>query len=177
MTVAELVESVKRDHPRNKESCKLIRQLYEIADFVRKVGAEARFGDLSRAPLQLLRFELCGDMAECDWIARRPDEWDSSLEPRIGEIHASTQALSDALRVRNLLFRVFPGVCTAIVRVYRQLLDGRRELIITGTVRREQCAPAAVRSLAMRAKLYGLQFWLDEGILENMQVEEYAINS
>ena len=52
-----------------------------------------------------------------------------------------------------------------------------RELIITGTVSREHGALSAVRSLAMLAKLFGLRFWLNEGILQNLQPTEHAVNS
>ena len=35
-----------------------MRQLWEVADFVRKMRRQMRFGELSRAPLKLLRMEL-----------------------------------------------------------------------------------------------------------------------
>ena len=38
-----------------------MRQLWEVADFVRKMRREMRFGEISRAPLQLLRVELRND--------------------------------------------------------------------------------------------------------------------
>jgi hypothetical protein len=54
-----------------------MRQLWEVADFVRTVRREMRFGELSRAPLRLLRLELREDAMECDWVARPPDVWDA----------------------------------------------------------------------------------------------------
>jgi hypothetical protein len=66
-----------------------------------------------------------------------------------------------------------------VLRVYRQSADGRPKLIITGTVSRGHSAPLHIRSLPMRAKLFGLRFWLNEGILESLllEPEEDAANS
>ena len=155
----------------------MVRYLCEIGDFLRRLRIQARFGELSRAPLELLRLELRGDIAQCDWIARPPDRWDSELPSGAGERHASMQALQDAITVRDLLFRALLDLRSAEIRVYRKGTTGLPELIITGVVTREESAPKAVRSLAMRAKLLGLRFWLEEGILENLQGQERGANS
>ena len=60
-----------------------MRPLWEAADFVRRTHRRLRFGELSRAPLRLLRFELRGQEAECEWMARPPDPWDADLPPAI----------------------------------------------------------------------------------------------
>ncbi len=161
----------------DREKGKMMTRLCEMGDFVRRFRVLARFGDLSRAPLTLVRLQICGDVAECDWTARPPDMWDANIIPWITETNISTQALKDAIEVRNLLFRLLPGLRSAVVRVYRKSTNGPSELIITGTVSRDQRAPVTVRSLAMRAKLFGLRFWLDDGILESLQPEECAVNS
>jgi hypothetical protein len=149
----------------------MVKRLCEIGDFVRKLRTQARFGELSRAPLRLLRFELGDDVAECDWISRPADPWDEELPLIVRERHASSQALQDAIAIRDLMLRILSGVNNVVVRAYRLSTTENPELIITGTVSRGQCPPAAVRSLAMRAKLSGLQFSLDEGVLENLQQE------
>jgi hypothetical protein len=147
----------------------MLRQLQEVGEFVRRLGCEVKFGELSRAQLRLLRVELSGEKAECDWMARPRDAWDNGLPARVGARNASTQAIKDAIKVRELLFRVFPDLREARVRVYRESLDSALELIIEGTVRRDELAPTSVRSLAMKAKLIGLRFWLEDGILENLE--------
>ena len=79
---------------------KMVRHLSELGNFVRGLSVMARFGELSRARLSLLRVQLCGEYAECDWIARPPDRWDAGLPPVVGRRTASTQALMDAIKVR-----------------------------------------------------------------------------
>jgi hypothetical protein len=154
----------------------MVKRLCEIGDFVRRMRIQARFGELSRAPLQLLRLELRADIAECDWVARPADQWDGELPSGLGERNASLQALQDAIAIRDLLFRVLPDLSNAVVRVYRRSPSGETELIITGTVSREQRPLLAVRSLAMRAKLFGFQFSLQEGVLEKLELEAWAVN-
>ena len=154
-----------------------MKELWEVGEFVRQIRTRLRFGEISRAPLRLLRMQLSESAAECDCIARPPDAWDAGLPPRVGQRNASTQALKDAIALRGLLFRIFPDLYSAVIRVYRRESNDRLELIVTGSVSRDQRAPAAVRSLAMRAKLLGFRFWLDEGVLEDLQPEELAVNS
>jgi len=48
-----------------------MRQVYEVADFVRATRRRLRFGELSRAPIPIVRLQLRGDFAECDWMTRR----------------------------------------------------------------------------------------------------------
>ena len=155
----------------------LMRRLCDVAYFYRALAVQFRFGHISRAPLRLLRLELRGNVAECDWVARLADPWDADIPRPVSDRHASLQALEDAIDVRNLFFSVLQGVNTAEFRVYREYPGAERELIIAGTVSREQPAARSVRSLAMRAKLIGLQFWIKDGILEAFQPEECAMSS
>jgi hypothetical protein len=156
---------------------RMAQQLCEFGDFIRKLRIRARFGELSRAPLQLLRLELRADVGECEWIARPSDQWDAELPSAVGERNASLQALHDAIAVRDLLFRLLPNLSNAVVRVYRRSQNGDTELIIMGALSREQHPPLAVRSLVMRAKLFGFRFSLEGEILRNLQLEECAVNS
>src|SRR5262245_29694026 len=82
----------------------LIRQFYEIRDFILRLRVQMRFGRLSRAPLHLLRLELNADTAHCEWIARSADAWDKDLPQGAAECNEAEQALDDALAVRDLLF-------------------------------------------------------------------------
>jgi len=150
----------------------MMNQLCEIGNFIRRLRVQLRFGELSREPLRLLRLEWRDDTAICDWIARSPDKWDKDLTRPMGEHYASVQALEDAIAVRHLLFLTLPDVSTAQIRVYRQPADQPPELIITGMVTRNERVPPHDPSLAMRAKLYGFQFRLEEGKLETLECEE-----
>lgn len=124
-----------------------------------------RYGELSRAPLTFLRLELREDYAECEWLARSSDPWDRYLSEEIREQNKTAQALHDALTVREFLFSSIPQIRLASLKVYRPTEWQSRELIITGSVDREDVAPPRVASLVMRAKLCGLHFELIDGAL------------
>ena len=153
-----------------------MRLFWGIADFGRAIRRQMRFGELSRAPLRLLRLEWRGDVAECDWMARPADEWDRHLPGQASDANVSEQALRDAIAMRELLFDALPGVETASLRVFRQSSGGTRDLIIAGTVTRGEEVPPNVPSTAMRAKLLGFQFWFQDGILEALPSEECAMS-
>jgi hypothetical protein len=153
-----------------------MRLFWRISDFARAMHRQMRFGELSRAPLQLLRLEWRGDFAECDWMARPADEWDRDLPRQVSDGNFSEQALRDAMAIRELLFDALPGVATASLRVFRQSAAGAHDLIITGTVARGEQISRNVSSTAMRAKLLGFQFWFQDGFLEAMPSEECAVS-
>lgn len=166
-----------RKHRQEAQGGNMLRHLCELGDFARRVRVQARYGELSRARLSLLRVEWCREYAECDWLARPADPWDADLPAIVGKRNAATQALHDAIKIRGLLFRVLPDLQSAELRAYRYSPEQSLELIVSGTVSRQVRAPASVRSLAMRAKLFGFSFWLDEGVLESLQPEECAVNA
>ena len=153
-----------------------MRPLWRIADFVRAMRRQMRFGELSRAPLRLLRLEWRGDIAECDWIARAADEWDRDLPHRVTDRNVAEQALRDAIAIRELLFNALPGVDAASLRVFRESATGTNDLIITGIVTRGEEVPPNIHSTVMRAKLLGLRFWFEDGSLEALHPEKYAVN-
>jgi len=146
-----------------------MRQLWEVADFVRNLRRQMRFGEFSRAPLRLLRMEVREDLAECDWMARPPDEWDESFRRSERDRNESLQALADAITVRNMLFDALPNVVSAVLRGFRQPAREPPELIVLGMVSREAPAVHRVSSLAMRAKLYGFCFCVEDGYLRPLQ--------
>lgn len=151
-------------------------QVWEVAEFVRKLRIGMRFGELSRAPLNLLRLELRGEVAECEWMARPADPWDADLPKGVGEKNASLQALEDSLAVRKMLFAAIPSVSSAVFRVYRAVEGAEAELVITGRVDRDEQVADNIRSLAMRAKLFGLRFWMDNGVLGTLQASECNVH-
>jgi len=156
----------------SKGSSGLTRQISGVGLFLRDFGIQLRFGALSRAPLRLLRFQLNEDVAECDLIARDPDSWDADLSREIGKRHASLQALKDAIDIRSLLFLAIPNLVAVRLRVYRNSFGHPRELIIIGNVRRQDSAFRGTHSLAMRAKLVGLRFCLENDLLCRLSREE-----
>jgi hypothetical protein len=145
-----------------------MKWLWLASEFVRKVRYQMRFGELSRAPLKLLRVELCEHSAECEWLARASDPWDRDLPSATRAQNQTFQALHDAIAIRDLLFSSIPEIRSAALSVYRQTASDSRELIITGSVNREDAPPPRVSSLVMRAKLYGLKFRLEEQALGRM---------
>ena len=152
-----------------------MKELQQIADFVRGLRTQMRFGELSRAPLQLLRLQLEGETAEYDWIARPPDPWDAALPGRERDRNASLQALLDAMALREMLFCVLPGIRSAEFRAFRQSASGPPRVVIAGTVTREAPAVLRVPSPAMRAKLYGFHFCLDDGVLRPQSSEDRTL--
>ena len=150
----------------------MLSGLFEIRLFIHRMLSRRRVGDASRRPLRMVRFEVNGNSARCEWIARSPDPWDDDLNPVIGLRHASEQALKDAIEVRHLLFTLMPDVDLAEFRAYRDLINGERELIIAGQVHRYAAGYRQVASIAMRAKLFGLCFVMENGILCGTVVED-----
>ena len=156
----------------SKGSSGLARQLCNASLFLRHFHMHLRFGELSRAPLRLLQFQIQDDAAECDWVARQQDPWDAALAPEIGRRHASLQALKDAIDIRALLFASLPQVDVARLRIHRESLWHSREVIIAGSVRRRDSTYRSVHSIAMRAKLIGFRFSMEDGMLCRLNREE-----
>jgi hypothetical protein len=149
-----------------------MRQLWEVTDFVRSIQRRLRFGEFSRAPLRLLRFELRNDVAqtvECDWMARPADAWDSSLQRQVQAERESLQVLADAIAVRNLVFDAFPKIESAVLRGFHQPAREPPKMIVLGMLSREIPAMHRISSLVMRAKLYGFCFCFEDGMLRPLQ--------
>jgi hypothetical protein len=142
--------------------------LLDAADFLRRAHRRMRFGELSREPLELLRLEWKRESLECDWLMRPADPWDVDLSPRLVEENQTFQALRDALMLRNIVFASFPGVDSAELRMFRIGADGLPELVMSGSVVRTNEILERVASIAMRARLCGFRFTLNEGPLEKL---------
>jgi hypothetical protein len=121
---------------------------------------------LSRAPLRLLRFQIVGDTAECDWMARAPDSWDRDLRLRTQRKHQSLQAIRDAIEVRACLFAFLPQLESANLCVYRKSANLTPEMIIAGTIHRNDNCARDLHSIVMRAKILGFRFRMEEDTLE-----------
>lgn len=154
-----------------------MKPLWEAADFVRRLSRERRFGELSRAPLQLLRLELRRETLACDWMARRADSWDADLREPAKDRNESLQALADAIAVRDLAFDALPNVQSAVLRAFRPSAAREPpELIIFGSIHRDDPEVHRRASLMMRAKLSGFHFCMEGQRLESIPIEEFEMS-
>jgi hypothetical protein len=144
---------------------RLTEQICNVSQFLDRFRVQLRYGELTRAPLKLLRLAVLVDSLECDWLARPQDPWDADLSPRTGLRHASLQTLRDAIDVRSLVFRSFSTLETAQFRIYRDTQDEKREMIVTGYVQRNDHSSRRLHSLSMRARVLGFRFQLEDDIL------------
>ncbi len=145
-----------------------MKNIFEAADFLRDIRRKMRFGELSRAPLQLLRLEVTESMVKCDWYMRPADEWDDNLCADVRENNQSMQAFLDAMRVRELLFATFQDIPVAELRVFRRSDEEAPELVMAGTVCREDEVPTRIGSVVMQAILLGFRFSFSDGVLMAM---------
>jgi len=152
----------------------LVKQLCKASYFLRGMRVEMRFGELTRAPLRLVRLQVLDGEVECDWLSRSLDPWDADLSRNVQQRHASLQALRDAIDVRALLFALMPDVETAYLHVYRESSDRTREMIISGCVQRNDQTSRDVHSLAMRAKVLGFRFDMEGDWLRKLSTMEKA---
>jgi hypothetical protein len=143
-----------------------MRGLLETADFLGRARRQMRSGAYSREPLMLLRVEWKGDLVECDWLMRSVDPWDRDLPSHLARENQTLQALRDALNLRDIVFRSFPAVVNADLRMFRAAEDHHLELVMRGSTSRTNEVFYRVASVAMRAKLCGFHFTLAEGALK-----------
>ena len=143
-----------------------MKSLLNAKRFLSEARARLKFGELSRMPLHLLRFEVREHSAECEWVARQPDLWDADISRSARENNETLQTLKDAIKIRELLFTIFPDVRSAELRVYRQSVREPPVLIVAGVVNRDDKLPMRIQSLVMEAKLYGFNFALENGELK-----------
>lgn len=140
-----------------------MRELFDAADFLSRTRRKMRSGAYSREPLMLLRVEWKGDSVDCDWLMRPVDPWDKDLPSHLARENQTLQALRDALNLREIVFRSFPAVVNADLRMFRACEDHRLELVMRGSTSRSNEVFYRVASVAMRAKLCGFHFTLAEG--------------
>jgi hypothetical protein len=145
-----------------------MNELIDAMDFLDKTRRSMRFGKFSREPLKLLRVEWTESVVECDWLMRPADPWDRFLPKSVADGHVSIQALRDALSLREIVFRAFPRVESADLRMFRRADGDNLELMMTGSVKRSNEVLERVPSVAMRAKLCGFRFTLAQGVLESL---------
>jgi hypothetical protein len=154
----------------------LVEQLYKTGQFLRGLRVKMRFGELTRAPIRLIRLQIRDEEAECDWLARSADQWDADLARSVQQRHVSLQALRDAIDVRALLFDIMPQVEMAHFNVFRESANCTQELIITGSTHRNDHTARDVHSLAMRAKVLGFRFNMEGDKLRRIPAHEPVLS-
>jgi hypothetical protein len=145
-----------------------MKELHYLSQFLGKARHQMRSGTYSREPLTLLRMEWKGDLVECDWLMRSPDPWDRDLPVHLAMENQTLQALRDALNLRELVFRSFPAVINADLRMFRANDEHQLELVMRGSISRCDEVLHRVASVAMRAKLCGFHFKLAEGAQKSL---------
>jgi len=153
-----------------------MREIFNAAGFFQEIRRNMRYGELSRLPLRLWRFELIHDSVECDWFMRPSDPWDLQLPSHVREERITLQALNDALKMRELIFRAFPSIQHADLRIYRESKLEPPALMMTGRIDRKNEVLPRIISIVMRAKLYGFQFSLEDGVLERIGSSELQVS-
>lgn len=160
------------ERPWWKDRSGLTEYLREVSLFLRRFRSRLKFGERSRSPLRLIRFHFDQGAVWCDFVARAPDPWDAMLPPHIGRRHASLQALKGAIDTRSLIFASLEDAQSAVIRVYRSIDQDSLETVIVGNLMRHEGAFRHIHSLAMRAKLLGFRFRLEEDILHPLRSED-----
>ncbi len=145
-----------------------MRELFDAAGLLGRARRKMRAGDYSREPLMLLRVEWKRDSVECDWLMRPVDPWDKDIPTHLARENQTLQALRDALNLREIVFRSFPAVVNADLRMFRASEDHRLELVMRGSTNRSDEVLYRVASVAMRARLCGFHFTLAEGALKSL---------
>lgn len=145
-----------------------MKAIVEISNFLQQARKRMRSGEASREPLLLLRVEWRGDLVECDWLMRAMDPWDRDLPANLATENHTLQALRDALKLRDMIFRYFPAVGIAYLRMFRADGDHRLELVMTGSVNRSDEILHRVPSVVMRARMCGFRFTMTEGAVGGM---------
>lgn len=140
-----------------------MKPLFDTVDFLGRARRKMRSGAYSRESLMLLRVEWKGDCVECDWLMRPVDPWDRDIPEHLARENQTLQALRDALNLREIVFKSFPAVVNADLRMFRANEDHRLELVMRGSTSRFNEVFYRVASVAMRAKLCGFHFTLAEG--------------
>jgi len=140
----------------------------EFAQFLRRARRQLRSSELSREPLQLLRVEWKGDLVECDWLMRPVDPWDIYIPPQLATENQTLQALRDALELRKIIFRSFPAVSLAHLRMFRADENHCLELVMTGNVNRWDEEFHRVPSVMMRAHMCGFRFTVADGAMRGL---------
>lgn len=157
-----------KDFRRRQWPDSLYAQLSHASRFLQELRRTLQYGELSRAPLRLLRFQISDGIAECDWMARSPDPWDAGLPSQIQQEHETLQAIRDAIDIRAFLFDAFPNLETANLNAYRESVNFTPEIIIAGSVHRNDQSARSIHSIVMRAKVLGFRFRMEGAALKKL---------
>jgi hypothetical protein len=118
--------------------------------------------------------EIHPDRVEFDCLARAGDPWDRDIAERLARRHLTLQVMHDAIDLRTILFQTMPSVDAARIRIFRDSEDNERELILFGHTHRNDHSARGVHSLAMRARILGFHFRVENEFLKAIAETPYA---
>ena len=149
----------------SKGSSGLAKQLCDAGLFLRQLRMQLRFGELTRRLFGFFIFKFTDSIAECDWVARQQDPWDAVSIRR----HWSTPRFATGIKGcdRHPLVALCHSAGYRLWLVCASIANSShpREVIIIGDVRRRDSTFRSVHSIAMRAKLIGFRFSMEDGML------------
>ena len=148
---------------------RLTEQICNVSQFLCRFRVQLRHGELTRAPLKLLRLEVLEESMECDWLARPQDLWDADLPGKEWDcVMHRCKLFAMQLTCALSFLEAFPALDSAHFRIYRDSPDEKREMIVTGHVQRNDNSSRRLHSLSMRARVLGFRFHLEDDILSEL---------
>jgi hypothetical protein len=147
-----------------------------LSRFLESLGMGKHSHVLPQIPMDILRFEMipAHERVNCDLMLRRIGSWDPAAVVGTRAKLQTQQTLLDALALRRLLFRNFPDISRARLRIFRTSNGGARELVLVGNIEANVGDMARGSSPEIQAKVCGFSFALADGILRDMTAERLS---
>jgi hypothetical protein len=147
--------------------------LVQLSQFLQSAGIGRSSPLLPQIPMDILRLEVMPayERVNCDLVMRRIGLRDPASVVGTRAKLQTQQTLLDVLALRRLIFRNFPDVTTARLRIFRPSAGGSRELVLIGDLQSNVGDMARGSSPEIQAKVCGFSFVLADGILRDMTTD------